>query len=1097
MQKSLLTLLLVFAFAFGPFDSYAQKVTIDAKRVKLEQVLSKITEQTGYSFNYSQPSVNPDKIVDLSVKDAELENVLDELFSNEPIDYTIKGKKIFLVQADPKKKSSKKKGAVVAAGNSDQANSVEIKGRITDANGEPLIGATVMCVDSKGQGTVTDVDGNYTIKVPAQSSLKISYIGYTDQVVAVSNRKVVDIVLEDSASQLDEVVVIGYGTQSRSKMSSSIATVAAKDVTKQTTQNVASALQGRAAGVDVVQQSGIAGADVSIVVRGAASLTATDPLYVIDGVFSNNGLTTLNPSDIETIQILKDGAAAAIYGSRAANGVVIITTKSGQKGRVKVDANFSYSIQTLAHTPTFLNAEQWRGFANMVSDNSGLARAPENVNPTDPSIDTDWVKAWSRNAPIYNADIAVSGGNDVGNYSFSLGYLNQDGLTKKSGYEKYNARANSSWKFGRFFVSENAQVVWRKRTPTSTFNIGMPTLPLTDQYGRYASWGPEFYIQTEDARRNNPFGGLYAIDQHTSYFDFMGGFNAGVEIIKGLKFTTSFSGNYTHSHGFTHTPVYYTKWNPDGTPDTDYGNPRNSLSESNGTNSNYTWDNVFNFDREFGKHSISATLGHSWMREFYRGQSYETIGDVGAPNVVGVSNVDAKVSSSEKNACLLSFFARANYDFDGRYLLSASIRRDESSKFHKKYRVGYFPAVSVGWNAHNEKFLKGTFVSLLKVTASYGELGANFLSPYNVDNSACGPIPYTVGGKRYTDGRAAYLKTQNLKWETSKTTDVGLEFGVLNNQLTFQVNYFYKRNVDLLATIDLNLSSGQIFEINSSNETPYINSASVENSGWEFMVNWHKSFTRDFRMSVSANLSTLKNKVLALGENVQPITAGSFSSKFSDAATITRPGDPIGSFYGYKIDGFDAEGNFIFHDENGDGQVTAADKVVLGNSIPKVTYGVNMDFFYRDFDLSLFFNGVAGNKIFNARKYEYYFNYANNMVADVLNSWTPDNTNTYVPVAKVTNADGGNSLPSEFYVENGSYFRLKNLQLGYTLPENVSKKAYISRLRFFFSIQNVFTLTKYSGFDPEVSSNTLFARGVDQNSYPNARTFTLGFNVSF
>ncbi len=977
------------------------------------------------------------------------------------------------------------------------AQKITVTGTVTDKEGEPLIGASVSDKSAPGNGAVTDLDGHYKISVDSKSTLVFSYIGFTPQEVAVDGKNVIDVVMDDNQTLLDEVVVIGYGTQNRSKMSSSVATISSKDVVKQTSSNVASALQGRAAGVDVVQQGGIAGADVNIVVRGAASLTATEPLYVIDGVFSNNGLTTLNPADIETIQVLKDGAAAAIYGSRAANGVVLITTKNGQKGAVKVDANFAFSIQTLAHTPKFLNASQWREFANMVSDNSGLGRAPENVNPSDPSVDTDWVDEWTRNAPVYTADIAVSGGNDFGTYSFSLGYLNQEGMTLKSEYEKYNARTNSNWKFGRFFVSENAQIVWRKRTPTSTFNIGMPTLPVTDEYGRYASWGPEYYIETENARRNNPFGGLYATDQHTSYFDVMGGFSAGVEIIKGLKFTTSFSGNYTSSHGYTHTPVYYTMWNEDGTPDNDYGNPRNSLSESRGQSSNYTWDNVFNFDREFGKHSISATLGHSWMREFYRGMSYSTINDVGAPNIVGVTNVDGKISSNEKNAALLSFFARVNYDFDGKYLLSASVRRDESSKFHKDYRTGYFPAVSAGWNIHNEKFLQGTPVSLLKLTASYGELGANFLSPYNFDNIAFGPIVYTVGGQRFTDGRAAYLKTTNLKWETSKTTDVGLELGLFNNEVTFHVNYFYKKNVDLLATIDLNLSSGQIFEINSSNETPYVNTASVENRGWEFMANWHRSFSRDFRMNVTANLSTLKNKVLALGDNVQPITAGTFSSKFSDAATITRPGDPIGSFYGYKIDGFDADGNFIFHDENNDGKVTADDKVILGNSIPKLSYGINLDFFYKDFDLSMFFNGVSGNKIFNARKYEYYFNYANNMVVDVLNSWTKENPNTYVPVAKVTNADGGNSLPSEFYIEDGSYFRLKNIQLGYTLPEKLSKKAYMSRLRFYFSVQNVFTCTKYSGFDPEVSSNTLFARGLDMNSYPNARTYTLGFNVSF
>lgn len=656
---------------------------------------------------------------------------------------------------------------------------------------------------------------------------------------------------------------------------------------------------------------------------------------------------------------------------------------------MKVDANFSFSLQHIANTPKFLNAAQWRSFANMVSDNSGLARAEENVNPTYPNVDTDWVDAWTQNAPMYNADAAITGGNDHGSYAFSLGYVNQKGLTKESEYEKYTARTNSNWEFGRFFVSENAQVTWRRRTPTSTFNIGMPTLPIMDEQGRYASWGPEYYIESENARRNNPFAGLYARNQFTTNFDFMGGFSAGVKIIEGLRFTTSFSGNYTSKHGFTHTPVYYAKWNEDGSPDDDYGNPRNSLEESRNISSNYTWDNVLNFDRTFGKHGIQATLGQSWMREYYRYQSYSTINDLGATNIIGFSNIDGKISAGETNAALLSFFARVNYDFDGKYLLSASIRRDESSKFHKDYRTGYFPAASVGWNIHREKFLEGTAVSNLKLTASYSELGANFLSPYNFDDIAFGPIVYTTGGIRFTDGHAAYLKTKNLKWETSKTTDVGIELGLLNNEVTFHANYFYKKNVDLLANINLNLSSGQVFEINSSNETPYVNTASVENKGFEFMAAWHRGLTRDLRFALSANLTTLHNKVLALGDNVQPITSGSYSSKFNDAATITRPGDPIGSFYGYTIDGFDADGNFIFHDTDGNGRVTADDKVIIGNPIPDLSYGINLDVFYRDFDLTLFFQGVAGNDIFNARKYEYYFNYANNMVEDVLSSWTP------------------------------------------------------------------------------------------------------------
>lgn len=971
-----------------------------------------------------------------------------------------------------------------------------VSGTVKDSTGEPLIGVAVI---EKGtnNGVSTDLDGVYQIKVKDGAVLTFSCVGFTDQEILVDGQSKIDVTMDDDALLLNDVVVIGYGTQKRSTMTSSIAQVSPKEVTKQISTNVASALQGRAAGVDVLQQGGIAGADVNIVVRGAASLTATEPLYVVDGVFTNNGLTTINPADIESIEILKDGAAAAIYGSRAANGVVLITTKNGQNGAVKVEANTSYSVQQVTNIPDFLNAAEWREFANMVSDNSGLARAPENVSPSNPNIDTDWAREWIQFAPMFNADASISGGNQNGSYSFSLGYLDQKGVTLNSGYQKYNARANSSWKFGRFFVSENFSLVYRNKLPTSSFNIGMPTLPLTDELGRYSSWGPDYYIETENMRRNHPFPGLLNKDQYTQYFDVMGGVNTGVNIADGLKFTTSFSGNYSSTHGYTHTPIYYTKWFEDGTPDGDYGNPRNSLSESRGVTYNYTWDNVINWDKTFGGHTINATLGHSWMREQYRGQSYSTIDDLGATNIVGMTNLDGKISAGEKGSVLLSFFGRINYDYKDRYLLSASVRRDESSKFHKDFRTGYFPAVSAGWNIHNEEWFNSGTISLLKVTASYGELGANFLEPYNFDNIAFGPIVYTVGGQRFSDGRAAYLKTENLKWETSKTTDFGLELGLLDNALTFHVNYFYKKNVDLLATINLNLSSGQIFEINTSNETPYVNTASVENKGWEFMANYNKQLSHDFRIGVSANLSTLQNKVLALGDNVQPITAGDYSSKFNDAATITMPGYPIGSFYGYKIDGFDSEGNFAFHDENGDGNITAEDKTVLGNGIPKFSYGLNIDMNWKDFDFTMFFNGVSGNSIFNTMKYEYYFNYANNMVKDVLDSWTPSNTTTYVPVAKVTNNEGRNSLPSEFYIEDGSYLRLKNIQLGYTLPFKASSKMYMQKLRIYMSVQNAFTFTKYSGYDPEVSSNALFTRGVDQNSYPNARTYSVGLNITF
>lgn len=903
--------------------------------------------------------------------------------------------------------------------------------------------------------------------------------------------------MSEDTEQLEEVVVVGYGVQKKSSLTASVASVSNKEIVKTMSSNVASTLQGRMPGVDIVQQAGVAGADVNILVRGAASFGATEPLYVIDGAFSNNGLTSINPNDIESIEILKDGAAAAIYGSRAANGVVLITTKRGKQGKPVIEINGSFAVQTPTNIPDFLNASQWREFANMVADNSGMAHAPENDNPTYPDVDTDWADEWLQFAPMWNLNASISGGGENSTFSTSIGYLDQTGMTVYSDFKRYNFRVNSSYKKGIFSLSENVAISHRDKTPTTAFNIKLPTLPIYDEQGRLVSGGPDYYINPEDGQSKNPFASLEYSDRYNKVTEVIGALNAELDIWKGLKYKLSVSGNYSTSHNYTHTPQYDTRWFEDGSVDIDYSNTRNSVSESRGEEFTYTIDNLLTYDQTFNGHHVDALLGTSWMREYSRNMSIATIDDLGATNITGFQSIDGRISAGDSNAALLSFFARLNYDYEGKYLLSASIRRDESSKFYKDNRVGYFPSVSAGWNVHQESWFENPVVSKLKIRGSYGELGANFLDPYNFDPIAFGPIPYTLGGNRYVDGRAAYLKSRDLTWETAKTTDIGIEMGFLNNDLTVQVDYFIKKNVDLLAQIDLNLSSGQVFEINSSSEKPYVNSASVKNTGWEFLLNYRKQLTPDFSIDASFNFSTLKNKVLALGDNVQPITSGAMSSYFNDSPSITMPGEAIGSFYGYRIDGFDADGNFIFTDTDGNGIVNAEDKVILGNPIPDFSYGLNLNLTYKDFDMTMFFQGVAGNEIFNQMKYTYYFDYSNNCVTDVLNAWSETNKDTNIPIMKTANTNGGNSLPSEFYVEDGAYFRCKNLQIGYTLPKKVLDKLSFTNLRFYVGVQNLFTITGYSGYDPEVSSNVLFSRGIDNSSYPNARTYTFGFNASF
>ena len=462
-NRVLLVLLLSFAVSLA---ASAQKITMNLQQVKLEKVFSLITKQTGLTVAYSRTIVNPERIVSVQAKDKDLSKVLDDLFAGTNVAYEIGEKKIYL----------KAKEAPLASQGSQKTK--KITGTVTDIKGEPIIGASVL-VKGAGTGTVTDVDGNFTLDASADALLAVSYIGYKTQEVKVGNKNSYSIQLQDDTEVLDEVVVVGYGVQKKSSLTGAVASISSQEISKQVSSNVASSLQGRTPGVDIVQQAGVAGADVNIVIRGAASFGATEPLYVIDGAFSNAGLSSLNPNDIESIEVLKDGAAAAIYGSRAANGVVLITTKKGKSGKPVIQIDGSFAFQKTTNIPEFLNASEWREFANMVADNSGLPHAPENDNPTNPNLNTDWSKEWIQFAPVWNLNASIAGGGDNSTFSTSLGYLDQTGMTIYSDYKRYNFRLNTSYKKGRFSFSETLGLTHKDKTPTTAFNIALPTLPIS------------------------------------------------------------------------------------------------------------------------------------------------------------------------------------------------------------------------------------------------------------------------------------------------------------------------------------------------------------------------------------------------------------------------------------------------------------------------------------------------------------------------------------------------------------------------------------------------------------------------------------------
>lgn len=1086
-SRTLITLLL-FAFVLVA-EAQNQRVQLSGTGLSLRAAFEQIEKQTKMSVDYDANIIDTSRLAPQVAGDTSIDNLMKVLLKDSGCTFKIQGSHI-LISRQAVAGSRKK-----------------ISGVVNDENGEPVIGASVL---EKGttNGTVTDLDGKFVLEVSSGSVLSVSFIGYKPLDLSVTGKNDYSVILKEDTEVLDEVVVVGYGTQKKSSMTAAVASVSAKEIQKQVTANVASAIQGRTPGVEVLQKGGEAGADVKILVRGAGTFGSTEPLYIIDGAVSNNGLNSLNPNDIESIEILKDGSAAAIYGSRAANGVVLITTKQGKAGRTIVEINGSYSYQTLSKKLDFMNADQWRSFANMVADNSGLERAPENVNPTNPGINTDWQDLYFQNAPIYNLNAGISGGGENTTFNTSLGYYKQDGIVVQSDYEKYNARVNGNFKKGILTVSENLSIAHTAKRPLSGSRIiGLPTAPVKDEYGRYVSVGPEYNILS--AAIENPIAGYYNKDVKNRATDVTGSLSVGLNLFKGFNYKLNLGGSYLNTHNYTHTPTYSTMWDEDENPVSGFGQLYTSLSELRAENFNYTIDNLLTYNNTFKGHTFDVLLGTSWMREYYRTMSINSnTNDLGAPTITGYEG-DGTIGAREMNSALLSFFARINYDYQSRYLLSLSIRSDKSSKFAKGHRVGYFPSVSLGWNVHEEAFFRIPWMNKLKIRGSYGQLGANFIDPYSFLSLAYGPVPAIFGGKRAM-GYVTRFAQEDLTWETAISSNVGLELGFLDNSLSFTADWFLKRNNDLLAPLAPLPSSGQTIIINDG-DLPYFNTASVENKGLELSLGYRKMWG-DFSMDMSANISFLKNKVRALGEGVQPIRGESMSAKFNDRATITKKGLPIGSFWGYQVTGIDDKGDFIFEDNNGvdsngnltgqpDGTVDENDKKVIGNPNPDFTYGLNVSLGYKNWDLTAFFQGSQGNDIFCGAKYYYYFNYSNNGLVDALNSWTKENPSTFLPIAKTDNYNGGNSLPSTFYIENGSYFRCKNLQVGYSFDEQLLRTTFIKGVRIYAGVQNLFTITKYPMYDPEVSNNTLFDRGIDgqYDNAPtvNARVYNVGFKLTF
>jgi TonB-linked SusC/RagA family outer membrane protein len=992
-----------------------------------------------------------------------------------------------------------------------------VNGTVTDESDIGVPGANVV-VKNTNNGAVTDFDGKFSINASKGDVLVISFLGYNTQEVVVGNQTSINVKLDQDLQSLDEVVIVGYGSQKKSDLTGAVGTISAKDISKFTFSNPAQALQGKMAGVSVQSQGGAPGGNAVISIRGFGSLSDAGPLFVIDGMLTGS-MSSVNPSDIESVSVLKDASASAIYGSRAANGVVIITTKKGKRGKVNVELDANYGFQKAINTFDWANNVEYAQIVNQANDNDGVSRIPANDADFNPNNGSNLYDESLRTSTVQNTNLRISGGGENTIYSLSLNQFEDEGIVKYSDFKRTTARANANIKKGRLNVQSTIGFTKTVNNPNPYFNKErnlLPTINLKDENG---DWN------VSDAPAGQGLGQFYgqgtiynelalaAIEDRTvTRNTVLGNIAASFEIVDGLTYKLNLGLEYYNNDNYKFRPIHPIF-------DATGGSGFDELAETKVTFQSTLIEHTLNYKKTISKHTIDLLGGFTEQKNesSSRGITAQNFPSAEIHNAETAASIT--IDNSDNTSAIQSYFGRLNYSFDDKYILTGTLRRDGSSLFVKDLRWGTFPSLAVGWNISNETFMENfDAISNIKLRASYGEIGSNNVPVYSTDPSLNLNSEYILGGgsqTRVTGYSVTRGVNKNITWETTKTTDIGLEFTALNRKLNVTLDYFIKESEDVLVGLK------PPFYVGYGNDIPF-NTASIENKGFEFLANYNDNFG-DLKFSASANFSVVNNEVTSLGP-ASPIIQGSFTSNTINS-TKTDVGQPISSFFGYVLDGIyqtDAEataandqagspvaGDLKFKDIAGpdgsgpDGVIDENDRTYIGNPTPNFEYGINVSAEYKNFDLSLFFNGVSGNEILNGTKYRGIFDFNGNYFADRLNSWTPTNTNTNVP--RNTRTDGGfNRRMSSYYLENGAYFRLRNAQIGYSLPNDVLGKVKLEKVRLYVSATNLFTITDYTGYYPEVGRNgrnangrSIFNSGVDEGSYPTPRNFQLGLQVSF
>lgn len=1028
------------------------------------------------------------------------------------------------------------------------AQNIQVKGTVISAtDNEPLPGVNVSVKGNTTIGTITDFDGNFILSVPSDATLQVSFIGFKTEEIPVAGKPEIRVVLKEDTETLEEVVVVGYGVQKKSVVTASIAKVSSDDLAATAPVRMDNALKGLAAGVTVTSSSGQPGAAAQIRVRGIGTINNSDPLYIVDGMPIEGGLDYLNPNDIQSIEVLKDAASGAVYGARAANGVILVTTKTGKLGKTKVTYDFSYGWQSAWKHRDVLNATEYALMINEGLVNAGMA--PIYNDPYSYGEGTDWQnEVFNDNAPVMNHQISVSGASEKVSYLLSAGYYTQDGIVGgnfgRSNYERLTLRSNNTYTLfdesknrnwlNSFKITSNLSYARIKSTSIdanstwgsplgsalslspilTVYDEGDAAQAQLDKYAGSANYTP-FYDPrngklfmipgSEYGEMTNPIANLSLPGTEGWSHKFVANFSAELQLWDNLKFRTSYGVDLSFWGNDGYTPIYYLR-------DGGFSTRSTAFSEKHdGT----VWqlENVLMYDKTINQHSFSVMLGQSAKKSngSYLYGSRNNIINYSRPYLDGSTGLAADGDQSASGApsevaTLASLFARASYNYDERYMLQVTVRRDGSSRFGSNNHYAVFPSFSLGWNLTNEKFMekRPDWLTSTKVRFSWGKNG----------NENIGNFRYTVlavtgnnaifgSNEQVTIGsKASGLANPDLKWEESEQYDLGVDFGFFNNALTFTADYYKK------------ITNGMLMEMNIPSyvgeSKPIGNVGKMENSGVEMEASY-KFNVGDFNFRVGGNLTYLHNKLIEYGND----SGWANLDSFQGTGTISRAenGKPFPFFYGYKTAGVfqnmdevnaytNAEGGLIqpnavpgdvrFVDVNGDGQITTDDRTDIGKGMPDWTFGFNVNVSWKNFDFSMMWQGTIGNDIYDATRRTDIS--ATNLPSWMLGRWTGEGTSNRIP--RFVRGDNVNWQSSDLYVYDGSYLRLKNIQLGYTLPKHLTQKVFISSLRVYVAAENLLTFTKYHGFDPEISSGGT-SLGIDYGVYPQARTWTIGANLSF